>query len=153
VADFDAVAELQIRLARQLRVMPATIDVMTLADAMDAIGKPPNEPPGHQPGEPLVVLGELGDKPSDTPAINYDDVANHLAAQGKRTQAALVRFVKDKSSAQVEEVAFNVHGDCKTSGNAVAQNVSRTNRSLEEMEVPLSFRMAGSMIHKRVSRK
>jgi hypothetical protein len=87
----------------------------------------------------------------EAPAIDYDTVANKLAAQSKGKQAALVRFMRDKDAAELQDVADRVHGDAHASEDAMGKNAERTSESLAEMGCPLSFRVAGGMMHKTIS--
>src|SRR5262249_33810431 len=43
--------------------------------------------------------------PEDAAAIDHDKLANELARQSKPTQAALVRYMKDKDVASVQDIA------------------------------------------------
>jgi hypothetical protein len=100
---------------------------------------------------PPAAVDASEDKTSEAPAIDYDAVANKLAAQRKSTQAALVQFMKDKGAAPFDDVAYIVHGDSNASEKAVAKNAERTSDSLAVLGCPVSFRLAGGLMHKEIS--
>jgi hypothetical protein len=94
-----------------------------------------------------------GEKTPEAPAINYDALANELAKHSKPKQAALVRFMKDKTSEGVQEIAEKVHGNAYVSEEAIAKNARETTASLVALGSRLSFRVAGGMMHKEISPK
>ncbi len=87
----------------------------------------------------------------EAPAIDYDALIVELAKQSKRTQAALVRFMKDKNAAEIVDIADKVHGNSDVTEEAMAKNARETTASLVGLGSRLSFRVAGGMMHKEIS--
>jgi hypothetical protein len=83
--------------------------------------------------------------------IDYDALANDLASQRKTTQAALVRFMKDKNAAPLQDVAERVHGNAQTSDKAMGKNARETSNSLAALGSRLAFRAAGGIMHTKIS--
>jgi hypothetical protein len=100
-----------------------------------------------------VGTKSIAQTPSENKArvIDYEDIAMELAKQRKSTQAALVRYMRERTAATVEEIAEHVHRDECTSEKAMAMNATRTNDSLAALGVPLSFLLRGGYMHKAVS--
>jgi hypothetical protein len=152
--------------SRELRLMPL-LDAVRLIDQPEAAGiVAPRNDKDDRPSEVMWVLDRdirqssavrplltppAAASSDETPAIDYDALAAKLAAQGKGNQAALVRFMKDKDFAQVEDIADVVHGDAQVSEKAISKNARCTNESLVALKSPLSFRVAGGMMHKKIS--
>ena len=69
----------------------------------------------------------------------------------KPVQARLVEFMKEKREAEFLHIGNAVHDDEDISNSAIKNNVSRTNESLAELKVPLSFKCANDRVFKQES--
>jgi hypothetical protein len=132
----DQVREL---LATKLCLLNEEVNLLPAKKAVHALRR----------GSPSIV--DASGSKHEVPATDYDALADQLAKPGMSNQAALVRFMKNKTAADVEEIAEKVHGNSDVSEGAIAKNARRTSESLAEMGVPLSFRVARGMIHKEIS--
>jgi hypothetical protein len=90
---------------------------------------------------------------SEADGIDFSDLARklRLGKRSKPKQAALVEFFADKAEASLKEVAVGVHGDPRTTWNAVKTNVDATNKSLEEMPSRLRFEVRKPLVYRLIS--
>ena len=66
------------------------------------------------------------------------------------TQAALLEYMKDKTTARIDDVAYHVHGDKNAEDAAIRQNVKRTNEAIQGKGLPITLKVGGGFIHKIV---
>lgn len=78
----------------------------------------------------------------------YDDLIVKLQKGKARTQVALLKFMRDRSRAELQDIAHHVHGDDQTSDAAIRANVKRTNESLESVSLPIKFRIGTGVVFK-----
>lgn len=103
--------------------------------------KPHEAAPERQPeGEP-----HEGDR------IDYAAVVSTLRKAGKRVQAALVEYMVDKKEATAEDIAEHVHKDSNTTEKAMRANANKTTASLEDMGIPVRFRLASGRMFRDIS--
>ena len=89
--------------------------------------------------------------PSPGPVIDYKTIIASLRMGRKPVQARLVEFMKEKREAEFLHIGNAVHDDEDISNSAIKNNVSRTNESLAELKVPLSFKCANDRVFKQES--
>jgi hypothetical protein len=107
------------------------------------------EPPAAAVSPPVVVpTNEDGRQPEAPPGV---DPVTELRKKKRRIPAALVEFMRDRESAEFEDIAQYVHGDSLTSEGAIRKNVERTNNYLIEMRSRLNFITRSSRVYKQES--
>jgi len=141
-----------------------SIKARSLEDILGLLADVPPQVPPRPTVAPTsdVTGGSAIGEPTTPPAspagtgpdgIDYDKLATALAKQRKAIPAALVRYMRDKVSALLEDVAQAVHGDPDTSEKAMSKNANRTSEALAELQSRLWFRVAGGMMHKEINRE
>lgn len=107
-------------------------------------------------GERARLLGEAAglietpEATAETPAappIDFATIASELRRAGKKRSALLVEHMSDKSESTYHSIAKPVH-ETTVSDEAIESNIKRTNRSLEEMGVPLRFKVASMRVYR-----
>lgn len=93
-------------------------------------------------------------KGGEPPAIDYEDIARKLRADGYATPAALVEYMAGRDVADADELKRHVHGDEGVSDDAVRKNADRTTSLLVEVladtRTALIYQWRGGSISKRV---
>jgi hypothetical protein len=89
--------------------------------------------------------------PPGPPAIDFEALENALLEKGRSTQAALVRFMADKKTADAEDIAVKVHGNSRVGDKAIGKNARQTSDFLAAMGSRLSFRFASGWMIRRIA--
>jgi hypothetical protein len=99
---------------------------------------------------PPLATAPSKEKLPGTAQIDYQALADKLRKKKQPLRAELVEFMADKESADVDDIAENVHKDPDTSEDAIRHNANRTSESLRELGSLLFFRLSGGKIHREI---
>jgi hypothetical protein len=106
-------------------------------------------PPGLFPATPEgIEAARLADKPSTSESLS-DQIRRKWPR--RKLQAALVKYMEDRESASYLEIAKGVHGDDLTDRGAIEQLVMRTNDTLTELHVTITYRYGAEHVYKEVA--
>jgi hypothetical protein len=118
--------------------------IATLKAARATQPDPPDKPSKEtiDPPAPSEQRKEVGDELTD------DELVNELRSLGKAEPAALVEFMKDKKFADYDTIKEKVHGNPTVSDEAVRKLIERTNKAIQHLAWPFTFRTASGLVVK-----
>jgi len=79
---------------------------------------------------------------------SHIEPVEQLRSEGKPTRAALVEYMKGRTSSRRDDIAHHVHGYSHASDQAIRANITRTNEDLEGMGLPTRFHFASGYVFK-----
>lgn len=143
--DFGAVLQMLDNAAERIDDFEKAVeDVIATRGIVSASPSPASTEPSEAPAEPI--------EPSEAPAAPSNDlaaIASEMRKAGKEREARLVEFMSDKSEAPFHSLTKHVH-EAMTSDSGIKSNITRANKSLEAMEVPLRFRVASRRVYREL---
>ncbi|WP_165220229.1 hypothetical protein [Aquisphaera insulae] len=137
-------------LAQALRRTASDVEQMEVREALAML----DAQTPTQGAEPALTI----DPPSATkprvsvPILDFTAIAARLRqdGRGKAKPALLVEFMADKEQAAELDVAEAVHDTDAPSKNTVRNNAERTNAALQEMGIPLRFRVTSGYVFREI---
>jgi hypothetical protein len=106
--------------------------------------------PGAVPGVPGATTATGGEIPTEAEGLEPDEeeLADRLAAKGHHTKAALVRHMKGREWADLEEIKDRVQGDPHNRDGSVKGLASETTKQVKLFGSSLEYRVRGHRLRK-----
>lgn len=94
---------------------------------------------------PPLPLSKVAD--AESVAARYDALILALHKKAP-TRGRLLRFMKDRNRAEIQDAAEAVHGNARASDGAISKNIQRVNEELTLARMPVRFELKHGWIEK-----